>query len=217
MPNFDVRVGEEGHAIRTLLNPPSASIAHRVDLFTKIEAAKQQLEWSIPGLSIETHPVPEVITARGTFLTPPNPKADAAQIVRNFLLATAPLYGLSQAEVRALATTANYANPAGNLKWVGSVQQHFGGVRRDAMNAAQQVSAVFSAAYSKSALTPMSTTITRADFMELRTAINKLRPPERGAESERWNWGVPGNTCKLPRKLLFFQQKCQNGHAWSRT
>src|SRR5437899_4604914 len=121
LPNFDVRVGKEGHAVRNLLNPPSATLARRVDLFTKIEAARQRLQWSIPGLSVETHPihgVPEVITARGMFLTPPNPKADAELIVRNFLLATAPLYGLSQAEVRALETTANYANPAGNLRWV---------------------------------------------------------------------------------------------------
>src|SRR5947208_3740038 len=98
--NFDVRVGKEGHAVRNLLNPPSATLAHRVDLFTKIEAARQRLQWSIPGLSVETHPihgVPEVITARGMFLTPPHPKADAELLVRHFLLATAPLYGLSQA------------------------------------------------------------------------------------------------------------------------
>src|SRR3989441_13351689 len=130
LPNFDVRVGKEGHAIRNLLNPPSATLARRVDLFTKIEAARQRLQWSIPGLSVEMHPihgVPEVITARGMFLTPPNPKADAELIVRNFLLATAPLYGLSQAEVRALETTANYANPAGNLKWV-ILEQRLNGI-----------------------------------------------------------------------------------------
>jgi len=101
-----------------------------VDLFTKIEAARQRLQWSIPGLSVEMHPihgVPEVITARGMFLTPPNPKADAELIVRNFLLATAPLYGLSQAEARALETTANYANPAGNLRWV-TLEQRLNGI-----------------------------------------------------------------------------------------
>ena len=130
LPNFDVRVGKEGHAVRNLLNPPSATLARRVDLFTKIEAARQRLQWSIPGLSVEMHPihgVPEVITARGMFLTAPNPKADAAQIVRTFLLATAPLYGLSQAEVGALETTANYANPAGNLRWV-TLEQRLNGI-----------------------------------------------------------------------------------------
>src|SRR2546428_9572418 len=130
LPNFDVRVGKEGHTVRNLLNPPSATLARRVDLFTKIEAAQRRLQWSIPGLSVERHPihgVPEVITARGMFLTPPNPKADAELIVRNFLLATAPLYRLSQAEVLALETTANYANPAGNLRWV-TLEQRLNGI-----------------------------------------------------------------------------------------
>src|SRR3989441_3416939 len=130
LPNFDVGVGKEGHVFRTFVIPPSATLARRVDLFTKIEAARQRLQWSIPGLSVEMHPihgVPEVITARGMFLTPPNPKADAELIVRNFLLATASLYGLSQAEVRALETTANYANPAGNLKWV-ILEQRLNGI-----------------------------------------------------------------------------------------
>src|SRR2546422_7112009 len=70
------------------------------------------------------HGVPEVISARGMFLTPPAPSEEAEAIVRNFLLATAPLYGLSQGEVGALQTTANYANPAGNLRWVTRSEEH---------------------------------------------------------------------------------------------
>src|SRR5256712_6796818 len=128
--NSASRSGKKGPAVGTSRIPPSATIARRADLFTKVEAARQRLQWSIPGLSVEMHPihgVPEVITARGMFLTPPNPKADAELIVRNFLLATAPLYGFSQAEVGALETTANYANPAGNLRWV-ILEQRLNGI-----------------------------------------------------------------------------------------
>src|SRR5438876_334724 len=130
LPNFDVRIGKEGHAIRSLLNPPSATLANRLDLSAKVEAAKQWVEWYIPGLIVDMHPVhgvPEVISARGMFLTPPAPSEDAEAIVRNFLLATAPLYGLSQGEVGALQTTANYANPAGNLRWV-TLEQRLKGI-----------------------------------------------------------------------------------------
>ena len=130
LPNFDVRIGKEGHAIRSLLNPPSATLANRLDLSAKVEAAKRWVEWYIPGLIVDMHPahgVPEVISARGMFLTPPAPSEEAEAIVRNFLLATAPLYGLSQGEVGALQTTANYANPAGNLRWV-TLEQRLKGI-----------------------------------------------------------------------------------------
>src|SRR2546428_443542 len=130
LPNCDVRLGKEGHAIRSLLNPPSATLANRLDLSAKVEAAKRWVEWYIPGLIVDMHPahgVPEVISARGMFPTPPAPSEEAEAIVRNFLLATAPLYGLSQGEVGALQTTANYANPAGNLRWV-TLEQRLKGI-----------------------------------------------------------------------------------------
>src|SRR5438876_1089648 len=130
LPDFDVRTGKEGLAVRNLLNPPSATVGRRAAIAADIAAAKQRLEWSIPGLIVEMHPVhgvPEVITARGKFLTPPNPKADADQIVRNFLLSAASLYGLSQAEVKGLRTTAKYTNPARNLTWV-TLEQRLNGI-----------------------------------------------------------------------------------------
>jgi subtilisin-like proprotein convertase family protein len=130
LPDFDVRIGKEGHATRSLLNPPSATIARQVDLAAKIEATRQRLGWYIPGLIVDMHPVlgiPEVTAARGMRLTPPAPNDEAEEIVRGFLLATAPLYGLSQGEVGALATAATYANPAGNLRWV-TLEQRLGGI-----------------------------------------------------------------------------------------
>ena len=130
LPDFDVRTAKEGRAVRNVLNPPSATVGRRAAIAADIAAAKQRLEWSIPGIIVEMHPVlgvPEVVTARGKFLTRPNPKADADQVVRNFLLSAAPLYGLSQADVKTLRTTANYTNPEGNLKWV-TLEQRLNGI-----------------------------------------------------------------------------------------
>src|SRR2546429_3344226 len=130
LPDFDVRIGKEGHAARSLLNPPSATLGRRLDLAAKIEAARQRLAWYVPGLVLEMHPVlgsPEVVAARGMFLTPPAPSDDAERIVRDFLRAAAPLHGLSPGEVVALRTTANYANPTGPLRWV-TLEQRLNGI-----------------------------------------------------------------------------------------
>jgi subtilisin-like proprotein convertase family protein len=126
LPDFDVRIGKEGDAVRSLLNPPSATLGRRLDLGAKVDAARQRLEWYVPGLVVDTHPllgVPEVIAARGMFLTAPAPGADAERIVRDFLRAAAPLHGLSAGEIGVLETTANYLSPTGHVRWVTLAQR----------------------------------------------------------------------------------------------
>ena len=53
LPDFDVRIGKEGQAARSLLNPPSATLGRRLDLAAKIEAARQRLAWYVPGLLLD--------------------------------------------------------------------------------------------------------------------------------------------------------------------
>src|SRR2546429_6497363 len=130
LPDFDVRIGKEGHAARSLLNPPSAPLGRRLDLAAKFEAARQRLQWYVPGLVLELHPAlgsPEVVAARGVFPTPPAPSDDAERIVRDFLRAAARVDGLSPGEVVPLRTTGNYANPTGPLRWV-TLEQRLNGI-----------------------------------------------------------------------------------------
>src|SRR5436309_14191121 len=73
LPNFDVRIGKEGHAIRSLLNPPSATRANRLDLSAKVDAAKRSVEWYIPRLILAVHPAPgrpEGLRDGGTVVAP---------------------------------------------------------------------------------------------------------------------------------------------------
>ncbi len=130
LPHFDVRVGKEGRAARQALRIPSVAPDRKVQIEKGMSAAHQALAASLPGLAVEWHPVlggPEVITARGHFLTPASPGTDPELAVRSFLAANAPLFGLSASDVGNLVTTANYTNPAGNLSWV-TLEQRLNGI-----------------------------------------------------------------------------------------
>ncbi|MDE2180274.1 MAG: M36 family metallopeptidase [candidate division NC10 bacterium] len=130
LPNFDARLGKEGHAVRQALTIPSVAPERKAQVEKGMSAAHQALAASLPGLAVEWHPVlggPEVITARGRFLTPAAPGTEPELVVRSFLTAKAPLFGLSPSDVGNLVTTANYTNPAGNLRWV-TLEQRLNGI-----------------------------------------------------------------------------------------
>jgi len=130
LPNFDVRIGKEAHALRSSLNPSATADGRYAALIANTEAAGVWLKQYIPGLVIDVHPlfgIPEVITARGMFLTPPAPSIPPEEVVRAFLAVTSVLYGFSPIQIDGLATTASYANPTGNLKWV-SLEQRLNGI-----------------------------------------------------------------------------------------
>jgi hypothetical protein len=129
LPNFDVRIGKDGQAVRSLLAVPSSGGAQLGALHGSMNAAHQALKASVPGVVVEWHPTltgAEVVTARGSFLTAPGAAgADAA--VRAFIGGNASLFGLAQPQVASLVTTAEYANPAGNLSWV-TLEQRLNGL-----------------------------------------------------------------------------------------
>lgn len=130
LPHFDARVGKEGHAVRQALRIPSVAPEWKAQVEKGMSAAHLALAASLPGLAVKWHPVlggPEVITARGHFLTPASPGTDPELAVRSFLAAKAPLFGLSPSDVGNLVTTANYTNPAGNLSWV-TLEQRLNGI-----------------------------------------------------------------------------------------
>jgi hypothetical protein len=121
LPNLDVRVGKEGQAVRQALGVYAVDPQRQADLQNVASAAHQALEASLPGLTVDWHPVfgvAHVVARRGGYLTPGAPGADPEQIVRSFLGANAGLFGLAASHVGDLVTTANYTNPAGNLSWV---------------------------------------------------------------------------------------------------
>ncbi|MGH7767875.1 MAG: M36 family metallopeptidase, partial [Candidatus Binatia bacterium] len=130
LPNFDVRVDEARRSVFRSLSLFLADPQRESDLKEEMAAAQEVLSVQIPGLRVERHPVlggPEVIAARGSFLTGFAPNADPEQTVRNFLFSTSTLYGLSPNETDELVTKARYTNPAGNLSWV-TLQQQINGV-----------------------------------------------------------------------------------------
>ncbi|HEX6624778.1 MAG TPA: M36 family metallopeptidase [Pyrinomonadaceae bacterium] len=96
-----------------------------------MELAGQRLAARVPGARVadnERTGVPEVVTAtaRGQFLTARSNQSPEA-VVRGFLSRNAELYGLSARQAASLKKTADYANPAGNLRWV-VLEQEIGGI-----------------------------------------------------------------------------------------
>ena len=121
MPNFDVRVAKEGQALREALQVSRVDPQRDAALTEAMATAAARLQAEIPGLLVERHPVlggPEVLSARGGFLTAAAPGTNPEQVVREFLAANAGLYGMAPRQMDDLVTTANYTNPAGNLSWV---------------------------------------------------------------------------------------------------
>ena len=100
----------------------AVSIADVRDKFVNGENA---LRTQVPSLRIEYNNdirTPEVIAtdvwkSKVDFLTPPS-QADRAQILRNFIKQNDELAGVSNRQVDALKTTANYTNPNGDLSYV---------------------------------------------------------------------------------------------------
>ncbi len=96
-----------------------------------MERAGQLLTARVSGAQVsrnERTGVPELVTAtaRGQFLTARSNQSPEA-VVRGFLARHAELYGLSARQAASLKKTADYANPAGNLRWV-VLEQEIGGI-----------------------------------------------------------------------------------------
>ena len=130
MPNFDARIGKEGFSVRQRLLIPSHDPARAADLTIEMPGAQHLLRARVPGLTVEWHPLlggPEVVAARGTFLTAPAPGTDPEIVVRSFLLDNSAMFGLFPNDVLDLVTTANYTSPAGHLSWV-TLEQRLNGI-----------------------------------------------------------------------------------------
>ncbi len=132
LENFDARDSASASAATTRAGYLAARAGSAnpalVATPTGNKAARAALVRSVPALIVEDSRfeggLPEVVGtgSAGSFLTAPS--ADAPEVVmRGFLADHAALYGLQTGEVAGLVKFADYANPAGNLSWVGLRQE----------------------------------------------------------------------------------------------
>ncbi len=125
--NYDIRTDKTVETRKTFddfirqANKTVEAIA--LDRKSLIEAEKRLRE-KIRSLKIEqseTLDIPEVISPdiglKSSFLTPPA-NAEKSDILRSFVRQNSALFGLSDAQISALETSANYTNPDGNLSYV---------------------------------------------------------------------------------------------------
>jgi subtilisin-like proprotein convertase family protein len=128
LPNYDVRASKAVDRLRASSGSATATRAQRTA--ATMAAARARLATRQAGTQVEPDPVvggPSVVRRKGGFLTAAAPGAAAEQVVRSFLAQEPGLFGLSAADAAALRTTASYANPAGNLRWV-TLEQAVAGV-----------------------------------------------------------------------------------------
>jgi len=123
--DVDLRLSDDPADLATLARLRAASAGARAratSMQADMRAARRVLEHAVGGLDVidsrETGG-PEVLgPGQGRrVLTAPS-DAPRERVVRDFLDANAPVYGLTRAQAAALVTDADYANPAGNLAWV---------------------------------------------------------------------------------------------------
>jgi hypothetical protein len=125
---YDIRedktegVADKVMQFRQTAGRDAVSIANVRDKFVQGE---NSLRTQVPNLKVEYNTdirTPEVIAtdvwkSKVDFLTPPS-QADKAEILRNFIKQNDELSGVSNRQVDALKTTANYTNPNGDLSYV---------------------------------------------------------------------------------------------------
>ena len=138
LENFDVRDAKsdsaKGASVATIA-------AYRARQFTVGRAAATQavadamgparadLARRVPALHFELNRfghAPEIVgvTGAGTFLTPvPDGATPRETVARNYLVENAALYGLTADQAGRLVKFSDYANPAGNLSWIGFRQE----------------------------------------------------------------------------------------------
>lgn len=91
--------------------------------------ARAELARRVPALHFELNRfghAPEIVGVTGadSFLTPvPEGATPRETVARDFLVANASLYGLTADQAGRLVKFSDYANPAGNLSWVGFRQE----------------------------------------------------------------------------------------------
>jgi extracellular elastinolytic metalloproteinase len=100
----------------------AGKLAHAVSSPPAMRRAEQTLALTVPGLSVQYHPVlgsPEIVGVKGgrRFLTLPSTQRRET-ILREFLAENAALYGLTSEQIGQLRTIADYTNPDGNLSYV---------------------------------------------------------------------------------------------------
>ena len=125
--NYDIRTDKTVDARKTfedfIRQANKTPEAIELDKKSSIEAEKRLRE-KIGSLKIEkseTLDIPEIISPetglKSSFLTPPA-NAEKSATLRSFLRENSALFGLSDAQISALKTSANYTNPDGNLSYV---------------------------------------------------------------------------------------------------
>ena len=121
--NYDIREDAAAAPARSA----AATTRAGGQIVRRTAAGRSALLTRLPSLRVEDNrfgTAPEIVgNAGGTgFLT----RASATprgEILRGFLTENAALYGLEAAEVAGLVTFADYANPAGDMAWVGLRQE----------------------------------------------------------------------------------------------
>ena len=122
--HFDVRT-------EAAADSAAARSGRRAEIQAAMSVAREKLAARVPQLKVSASPVmqtPEVLDAAvagGALTAPSGAKHEA--ITRGFVAENAGVFGLSAAQVGQLQTSADYANPAGNLSWV-ELQQIINGI-----------------------------------------------------------------------------------------
>ena len=126
--NFDIRLSTEKSDVRALDTLRGADASPRfIATQQRLQAAEDTLRNAKPHLaiipSVETGVAEVIGVSRGAVELTARSNAAPALVARDFLRSQAGLYGLSAAQVDALTLDADYANPAGNMRWVRFTQR----------------------------------------------------------------------------------------------
>jgi Zn-dependent metalloprotease len=131
LANYDIRLDQAKESRMALESYRRTLSAQQVGSVEKQRVAmvnaKASLAARVPALQVSVNNAlntTEIVGVEGSprFLTAPSSEKHEI-IARNFLTQNAALYGLSATQAAQLKKIADYANPAGNLSWVGFKQE----------------------------------------------------------------------------------------------
>ena len=127
-PNYDIRDEAVSASASSPKSARTAAVAPSAGRWKQSMAAgRSALASRVPNLQTENNrfgTAPEIVgTSTGAKLLTAESTAQRQDVLRGFLTENAALYGLSEGEIASLIPFADYANPAGNMSWVGLKQE----------------------------------------------------------------------------------------------
>ena len=134
LPNYDIRTDRDAaDKVAAFRTAAGRSASDTADIHDDLVRGEKRLRSSVPTLKIEYNDdlrIPEVIgtdmAAARSFLSGPSSEKRADSLKR-FLTANSQLIGVAPDEIAGLKTTADYANPNGDLGFA-VLEQRIGGV-----------------------------------------------------------------------------------------